>query len=172
MTKSTTRPDLSRRSVLRRRIGCRMGRYRKFSDLVALFVNTVVFECRRTPSSALRSLRRTAGGTPPSRALSRSCYDPLDSSPYLRTEPLEILQYVFSQKTFCALPVAPLQPLMTITHAISGLRSCNFPDNVLRFSDSQVRCAIASGGGGCLPGRSLLGRACWNREPSSRAYPS
>jgi hypothetical protein len=27
----------------------------------------------------------------------------------------------FSQKIFCALPVAPLRPLMTITHAVSGL---------------------------------------------------
>jgi len=28
----------------------------------------------------------------------------------------------FSQKIYCALPVALLRPLMTITHAISGLR--------------------------------------------------
>jgi hypothetical protein len=101
-----------------------MRRYKKFSDLVALFVNTVVFEYRSAPSSAFRSLRRTAGGTPQSRALRRSRYGPLDTSPYLRTEPLEILQYVFSQKIFCALPVAPpvpLGPLRTITRAISGL---------------------------------------------------
>ena len=33
----------------------------------------------------------------------------------------EIFQYVFSQKIYCALPVVLLRPLMTITHAISGL---------------------------------------------------
>jgi hypothetical protein len=33
----------------------------------------------------------------------------------------EIFQYVFSQKIFCALPTALFRPLMTITHAMSGL---------------------------------------------------
>ncbi len=35
-----------------------MRRYRKFPDLVALFENTVAFECRSTPSSALSFPRR------------------------------------------------------------------------------------------------------------------
>jgi len=87
-----------------------MRRYRRFSDLVALFANTEVFECRSAPSSALRSLRRTAGGTPQSHALRRSRYDPLDTSPYLRTEPLEIFQCVFSQnkgaRQACLAPIA------------------------------------------------------------------
>ena len=34
----------------------------------------------------------------------------------------EIFQYAFSHKILCALPVLLLRPLMTITHAISGLR--------------------------------------------------
>ncbi len=69
MNKSITRPDLSRRSMLRRRIGCHRRRDRKFSDF-------------------------------------------------------EMFQYVFTQRIFCALPVAPLVPLgplMTIAHEISGL---------------------------------------------------
>jgi len=56
--------------------------------LVALFVNMVVFECRRAASSAFRSLRRTTGGTPQSRALMRPPYDPLGTPPHLRTGPL------------------------------------------------------------------------------------
>jgi len=56
--------------------------------LVALFVNTVAFEGRSAVSSAFRSLRRTTGGTPQSRALMRPHYDHLGTLPYLRTGPL------------------------------------------------------------------------------------
>jgi hypothetical protein len=37
----------------------------------------------------------------------------------------DIFQYVFSQKIFCAKPLELLRPLMTITHAISGLEQKN-----------------------------------------------
>ncbi len=40
---------------------------------------------------------------------------------YRKLSAIEILQYVFCQKIPCALPLALLQPLMTIPHAISGL---------------------------------------------------
>jgi hypothetical protein len=44
--------------LLRGRIVCHMRRYRKFSDLVALFENRVAFECRSAPFSALSFPRR------------------------------------------------------------------------------------------------------------------
>jgi hypothetical protein len=43
-----------------------MRRYRKFSDWVALFENTVAFECRRAPSPALAFPRRRTSFTGPS----------------------------------------------------------------------------------------------------------
>ena len=55
--------------------------------MVALFVNTLVFEGRSTPFSALHSLQRTTEGTPQSRALRSPRYNPLGTSPYLRTGP-------------------------------------------------------------------------------------
>jgi len=48
----------------------------------------VAFECRGAASSSLRSLRRTTGGTPQARALTRPPCSPLGASQYLRTGPL------------------------------------------------------------------------------------
>jgi len=120
-----------------------MRRCREFPDLVALFVNTVVFECRSAPSSAFRSLRRTAGGTPQSRALRRSRYDPLDTSPYLRTEPLEIFQYVFSQnkgdRQACLSPIA-----CVASTAPHDDHSCNIRDkDVVQVDADEVQVGLA-----------------------------
>jgi hypothetical protein len=43
-----------------------MRRYKKFSDLVALFANTVAFECRSATSSALSFPQRRNSFTGPS----------------------------------------------------------------------------------------------------------